>query len=65
MEIAIPEAGIKDIIFFKPFKVSGVWTSFGVKLIDVNNTPRTNYNNIFHVFKVKNQIFPDNYQCFI
>ena len=31
MEIAIPDAGIKDIIFFKPVRVSGVWISFGEK----------------------------------
>ena len=41
MEIAIPEVGIKDIIFFKPLSVSGVCTSFGEKFIEVNKTPKT------------------------
>ncbi len=41
MEIAIPDAGIKDIIFFKPTRVSGVWISFGEKFIRVNNMPKT------------------------
>ena len=67
MEIAIPDAGIKDIIFFNPERVSAVWTSFGVKLIEVNKTPSTKaataiddfWANVINPYKEDSLLIPD------
>ena len=67
MEIAIPEAGIKDIIFFKPLSVSGVCTSFGEKFIEVNKTPKTKaataiddfWANVINPYKEDSLLIPD------
>ena len=67
MEIAIPDAGIIDIIFFRPLRVSGDWTSFGEKFIKVNKIPRTKaatamddfWANVINPYKEDSLLMPD------
>ena len=40
IEKAMPRAGMIDIMFFNPFKVSVVWTSLGVKSMKVSKIPK-------------------------